>query len=203
MPTEDYPWPWFVYSWLDGETAVSHDISDSPAAAKSLAEFLSALQKVETHGAPITRRGLPLITQDKEVRTAIQSLQNVIDAQLITKLWEESLQALAWNKPPVWIHGDLLPTNLLVRENCLSAVIDFGLCGIGDPTCDLLPAWSIFSSRTRKIFRESLSVDEATWLRGRGWALSIACIIIPYYQQTNLGLTAVTKRMVSEILLDI
>lgn len=202
IPAEYYPWPWSVYSWLDGETAASKNISDSSESVGSLAAFLMALQKMDTMDAPIARRGLPLVTQDQEMRVAIKSLQGA-DATLITKLWEESLSAPAWNKSPVWIHGDLLPTNLLVQHGQLSGVIDFGLCGIGDSACDLIPAWSVFSSRTRKLFRESLMVDDATWLRGRGWALSIACIIIPYYQHTNSGITAVAERMIGEILVDV
>jgi aminoglycoside phosphotransferase (APT) family kinase protein len=187
---------------LDGDAALIQDISDSPEAAQGLAAFLIALQKMDATDASIARRGLPLVTQDNEMRAAIKSLQGV-DVTLIAKLWGESLRAPAWDKPPVWIHGDLLPANLLVQEGRLSGVIDFGLCGIGDPACDLIPAWSVFSSKARKIFRESLNIDDATWLRGRGWKLSIACIIIPYYQHTNPGIVAVAERMIAEILVDV
>jgi aminoglycoside phosphotransferase (APT) family kinase protein len=94
----------------------------------------------------------------------------------------------------------LLPANLLVQQGKLTAVIDFGLLGVGDPACDLIVAWSVFSCDTRDIFRTTLAVDDATWMRGRGWALSIVLIILPYYEHTNPGLVAVAKRMLSEIL---
>lgn len=87
-----------------------------------------------------------------------------------------------------------------MKNDVLCAVIDFGLMGIGDPACDLIPAWSVFSSHARSIFRSRLGVDDATWMRGRGWALSVALIILPYYEKTNPGLVAIAKRILNEIL---
>lgn len=140
-------------------------------AAINLAQFLIALQQIDTTGAPPTRRGAPLINQDNATRNAIESLHGIVDTEAVTAVWEKYLHASVWNKPPVWIHGDLLPVNLLVKHGRLSAVIDFGFLGIGDPACDLIPAWSVFSSNSRSIFRTTLAVDDATWMRGRGWAV--------------------------------
>lgn len=100
----------------------------------------------------------------------------------------------------VWIHGDLLPGNILVRNGRINAIIDFSLVGIGDPACDLIPAWCIFSGTTRDIFRAQLGVDDATWMRGRGWALSIAVIALPYYKHSNPEFVAIAHRMIEEIL---
>jgi aminoglycoside phosphotransferase (APT) family kinase protein len=102
----------------------------------------------------------------------------------------------------VWIHGDLLPNNLLVDQGRLSAVIDFAGLGVGDPACDMLAAWSLFSGRTREQFRATLSVDDATWIRGRGWALSVALIALPYYRNTNPEFTALATHMIDEVLAD-
>ncbi len=111
------------------------------------------------------------------------------------------MRAPNWDKAPVWIHSDLLPANLLVREGSLSAVIDFGMMGIGDPSCDLIPAWSLFTCETRVLFRHQMQVDDATWMRAMGWALSIALIIIPYYRGgKNPELVAVAERMIGEII---
>ena len=106
----------------------------------------------------------------------------------------------AWDAPPVWIHGDLWPMNLLCREGRLRAVIDFGTMGIGDPACDLIPAWNLFPSHARRHFRNAVGVDDATWARGRGWALSIALIAIPYYHRTNPRLAANAHHVLDQLL---
>lgn len=200
IPDENYPWHWSIYQWLEGEDASIRQITDLNQDAIDLAHFLIALQKIDTTDGPPSRRGVPLAMQDNATRSALQSLDGVIDTDLATAVWQECLQASVWDKPPVWTHGDLLPANLLIQNGLLSAVIDFGCLGIGDPACDLIVAWSFFSSESREIFRDALGVDDATWRRGRGWALSIGLIILPYYKDTNPGLVAVGKRMIHEIL---
>jgi aminoglycoside phosphotransferase (APT) family kinase protein len=199
-PNERYPFKWSVFPWIEGSNATLEPIADQNQAAITLTEFIISLQKIDTSSAPLSCRGVPLISQDSDTRKAIKSLRGSIDVETVTALWEESLQISNWNKPVVWTHGDLLPSNLLVRDGKLCAVIDFGLMGVGDPACDLIPAWSIFSESGRKVFRSTLGVDEDTWLRGRGWALSVALIILPYYEKTNLGLVAIAKHMLNEIL---
>jgi len=201
-PNKNYPWHWSIYRWLEGENACIEPIVNQHQGAVDLAEFLIALQKIDATGGPISRRGVPLTIQDNAVRSAIKSLHGVIDTQAVITMWEKCLQAPAWNKSPVWIHGDLLPANLLVQKGRLAAIIDFDSLGIGDPACDLIPAWAVFSSDARKVFRSTLKTDDATWMRGRGWALSIALIIIPYYQRSNPGLVDVAWRMIHELLTD-
>lgn len=200
IPGEDYPLHWSVYSWLEGENATLEPITDLKQAAIDLARFLKSLQKIPVVGGPLSARSGPLITQDSDVRSAIEALGNMVDTKRVTKLWDESLDAPLWDKEPVWIHGDLLPANLLIHQGHLNAIIDFGILGVGDPACDLIPAWSLFTNETRDVFRTALGVDDATWLRGRGWALSIGLIILPYYQYTNQGLFTIGKRMINEIL---
>lgn len=200
-PSAEFPFHWSICRWIDGENAATSHITDLRQTAVDLAEFLKALQQVNSAGGPPSRRGFPLSTQDKDVRDALKLLHGMIpDTELLTKIWEKCLQAPLWNKQPVWIHGDLLPANLIIQNDKLSAIIDFGLMGIGDPACDLIPAWSFLTADTRNIFRTTLGVDDATWTRGRGWALSIALIILPYYWNTNPGLVIVAKRMINEIL---
>jgi aminoglycoside phosphotransferase (APT) family kinase protein len=204
IPQAGYPSHWSIYRWLEGENAIAADIADINQAAFDLARFLTSLQHIDIDisDAPLSQRGYPLSTQDTEVRTALLSLREKIDTEKAQALWEECLQALPWDKNNVWIHGDLLPGNLLIQNKRLIAVIDWGLFGVGDPACDLLAAWSLFSGRARNTFRKACAVDEATWMRGRGWALSIALTILPYYWDTNPELVAVAKRILSEIFID-
>jgi aminoglycoside phosphotransferase (APT) family kinase protein len=103
----------------------------------------------------------------------------------------------------VWIHTDLLRSNVLVRDGRLRAVIDFGGAGVGDPAADVIAAWSVLGPTGRGVFRDALDVDDGTWERARGFALHQAALIIPYYRATNPGFVAPAKRTVEEILADI
>ncbi len=126
----------------------------------------------------------------------------MLDTGAVTAAWDAALQAPAWHGPPVWIHGDLSPLNLLVERGRLSAVIDFGCLGVGDPACELQVAWNLLCSDTRDVFRAALPVDDATWARGRGWALSVGLIALPYYQSTNPVLAGIARRAIAEVLAD-
>ena len=102
----------------------------------------------------------------------------------------------------MWIHGDLQAGNLLARQGELSAVIDFGSLGVGDPACDLMVAWNLFSAGARDTFRAALWVDDASWARGRGWALSVALIALPYYRTSNPVLAGISRSAIDEVLAD-
>jgi aminoglycoside phosphotransferase (APT) family kinase protein len=90
----------------------------------------------------------------------------------------------------------------LVRDGRISAVIDFGSIGLGDPAVDVIPAWTVFGEEGRKTFRPSLDVDDDTWTRARGFALHQALLIIPYYQESNPAFTAMARRTVDQLLAD-
>jgi aminoglycoside phosphotransferase (APT) family kinase protein len=206
-PGEGYPWQWSVYQWLEGETATIERIADLYEAARDLAHFVAALQRIDPVGGPLpgvhnSFRGVPLSTRDAQTRAAIASLDGMLDTGAVTAAWDGALQAPAWHGPPVWIHGDLSPLNLLVQRGRLSAVIDFGCLGVGDPACDLQVAWNLLSAQTRDVFRAALPVDDATWTRGRGWALSVGLIALPYYQSTNPVLAGIARRAIEEALAD-
>lgn len=201
-PGHDYPFRWSVYSWIDGATPPLDGTADSQDLATDLAGFISALHNLDPTDAPAAERGGPVSERDDRTRRAIASLEGRIDSDAVTAAWEASLAAEDWNGSPVWIHGDLLPSNVLVDRGRLSGVIDFGGIGVGDPACDLLAAWSLLSARSRTVFRATVGADAATWLRGRGWALSIALIILPYYSDTNPAYVTTATRIVREVLED-
>jgi aminoglycoside phosphotransferase (APT) family kinase protein len=170
-----YPWPWSVYQWIDGTPAEQADISDLPQFAADLADFLAALYRIDPAGGPLPGvhnwyRGGPLTVYDGETREFLEALRGRIDTELAAQVWRAALEA-TWQGPPVWFHGDAQPGNLLVDNGRLSAVIDFGTCGIGDPACDTTIAWTFLSGAASRIFTERLPVDSATWVRGRGWAI--------------------------------
>ncbi|MBP1992234.1 aminoglycoside phosphotransferase (APT) family kinase protein [Paenibacillus eucommiae] len=138
--------------------------------------------------------------RDAPVRNAIAALSSLFDTEMLTAAWEATLQAPVWQGTAVWLHGDLHPGNLLVNQGQLSAVIDFGTLGIGDPACDLMVAWTLLSAESRNLFRSALTVDDATWARGRGWALSFGLIAFAYYLDTNPILAAISRRAIDEVL---
>lgn len=203
-PAEDYPFHWSIYQWLPGENA-NGTIQDLDQAAVDLAAFVTALHGVETVGAPHRprgARGAPLSELDTSVRRSIAQLGDRTDGVRALQSWEESLNAPVWNGEEVWVHGDLLPGNLLVTDGRLSAVIDWGGLNVGDPACDLQPAWNVFADESRQRYRDELDVDDATWLRGRGWALAQAVWALPYYWDTNPGMIRQASHALSQVLAD-
>ena len=126
-----------------------------------------------------------------------------IDTDAVTAAWEATLRAPQWERPPVWIHGDLDLRNLLVEDGRLCGVIDWGGLGIGDPACDVMAAWKVLPAAARHTFRTALPVDDATWARGLGWALSQALIALSYYTvETNSVLVLEARRWLAEVLAD-
>ena len=204
QPDKGYPYHWSVYKWLEGENSSIEQIIDPCQTATELAQFLTALQQIDTTGGPLAAkhnlRGVPLKTRDRVTRESIAALKGTIDTKAALAVWEEALQAPEWNNELVWFHGDLLIGNVLFDRGRLSAVIDFGGLGVGDPACDLMIAWSLFSGESREVFRKGLKIDDATWTRGRGLALSVAVIFIPYYLHTNPVGVGYARRMIAEIL---
>jgi aminoglycoside phosphotransferase (APT) family kinase protein len=200
VPSKDYPWPWSVYRWLEGNNPIVGQISDPELLTKDLVTFIQALHKINLPNGPISNRGVPLERQDVETRKALKQLEGMVDVPAITAIWETALQAPQWSKPPVWVHGDLSPGNLLIQHGRLSAVIDFGILGIGDPACDLIIAWNLLPAHVRNTFRSAVGLDEATWERGRGWALSNALIALPYYKDTNPVLANNARHVIQEVL---
>jgi aminoglycoside phosphotransferase (APT) family kinase protein len=179
-PGGGFPRPWSVYRWLAGKHATVEHVADLNRFATDLADFLVALYEIDPAGGPAPGRhnffrGGPLTTYDSEAREAISALGAEIDAGAATEVWEAALAA-TWHGPSVWIHGDVTASNLLVVDGRLSAVIDFGCSGVGDPACDVTIAWTFFHGDSREAFRERLPLDDGTWARGRGWALWKALI---------------------------
>jgi aminoglycoside phosphotransferase (APT) family kinase protein len=182
VPGCGYPWPWSVYRWLAGSPAAAGLIASLSQFAADLAGFLAALYQIDPARGPQPGehnffRGGPLAVYDGETRDAIAVLGDEIDAGGAAEVWEAALAA-TWHGCPVWVHGDISVGNLLAGQGRLSAVIDFGSSGVGDPACDVTIAWTFLSGESREVFRARLPVDAATWARGRGWALWKALIML-------------------------
>lgn len=199
-PAEGYPWEWGVYPWLEGENPTVDSVAESDALARDLARFIRALHGIELPGGPPAGRGASLARWDEGTRAALAALEGVIDTDAATDAWDEALRTPSWPGRPVWIHGDLMPGNLLFRDGALTAVIDWGGLGLGDPACDLMVAWNLLSAGGRRILRAELGVDDATWARGRGWALWTGLVALPYYKETNPVLADNARYRIGEVL---
>ncbi len=199
-----HPLPWAVYRWLPGAPCQPGQLETSVAAAEGLAKFVEALQAQDPQRAPASRRDRPLALRDAEGEAAIAGLEGEIDAEQAARVWRRTLEAPDWAGDAVWIHGDLLPPNLLLDDagdnECFSAVIDFGNVGCGDPAVDVIPAWTLFAGDARAAYRLALAVDDGTWLRSAGMALHQALLIIPYYRHTHPGFCAMATRTAREVL---
>ncbi|MER5208416.1 aminoglycoside phosphotransferase family protein [Streptomyces sp. NPDC002825] len=197
VPGEGYGQPWSVFAWLDGDDAYNAPITDLAHAAVELGRFGRSLRAFDATGGPASFRGGPVTDwEDGAMVPAIRALgaDGTLDADAVGAAWESVLRLPAWQGDPVWIHGDLLPGNLLTRDGRLHAVIDFGGLGTGDPAADMMAGWSLLTPETRPLFREAAGVDDATWARGRGWALCWGVVTENYYRGKNPVLATVAHR---------
>ena len=205
-PDSGFPYPWSVYRWLDGELASKARIADLNAFATTLAGFLNALGRIDATGGPEPGqhnffRGGPLSTYADETHEAIDALGAEVPRDRVERVWEDAM-ATSWDRDPVWFHGDVATGNLLVRDERLAAVLDFGTSGVGDPACDVVVAWTFLSGQSRDRFRADLGVDAATWSRGRGWGLWKALISLVGHLENDSPDAALARRDIEQILAD-
>ncbi|MGD2133363.1 MAG: aminoglycoside phosphotransferase family protein [Maricaulaceae bacterium] len=203
-PEAGYPFAWSVYRWIDGRDEAEAPVSDLPRLAADLADFLRALWAIDPTGGPPAgdenfHRGGSLSIYDAQVREAAQLLSEAYPAAAIQELWDTALTA-DWSNPAVWVHGDIAPGNLIVRDGRLRAVIDFGQIAVGDPACDLAIAWRRFDQSSRETFRRALDIDDATWERGKAWALWKALVVRAGLVHTNTAEEAAAAQTLKAIL---
>ncbi|HEX5543109.1 MAG TPA: aminoglycoside phosphotransferase family protein [Micromonospora sp.] len=202
MPGEGFDMPWSVYRWLEGDDAFDQPITDLHHAALQLGGFVRAMHGIDAAGGPTSFRGGPVRTIEEYVRPALHSLgaDGTIDGAMAAAAWESVLRLPQWEQGPVWVHSDLLPGNLLTRGGRISAVIDFGGVGTGDPACDMMVAWTLLDAESRDVFWAVAGVDDDTWSRGRGWALGWGLMTEHYYRVRNPVLATVGRRAIREAL---
>ena len=206
-PGRDYPWPWTVSGWLEGENP-SPGHAYGTDLAIDLANFIRALHSAdvgnEAAAGPLrSYRGGQLAARDAPTRSAIASCAGLLDVPLLAAVWDVARQVAEGEGEQVWIHTDLQPGNLLIADARLAGVLDWGGLAIGDPAVDLIVAWNLLEDKGRAAFRDAVGVDQATWERGRAWALSIGVVAYPYYVHTNPALARVSRYQIEQVVADI
>lgn len=179
-PGLEYPWGWSVCAWFSGRTPIDGQLDDPEAMARSLGEFVAALHQPAPADAPFNpHRGIPLPDRTTALMEHIGRLGDSIDAPGVLRCWDELVATPAWDGPPLWLHGDLHPANIVVEGDRLVAVIDFGDLCSGDPATDLAIAWMLFDPPARAVFREATGhLDDDTWARARGWSLALSITLL-------------------------
>jgi aminoglycoside phosphotransferase (APT) family kinase protein len=203
-PDDAYPFRWAVYDWIEGDPARC-ERDDTPTFARDVARFVASLRAVEVPAegtAPRSYRGGRLAERDADTRTAIAACAGEIDAPLVREIWADALRLPAYDGPPQWFHSDLKPDNLIVANGRLRGVIDFGGVAVGDPAVDQIFAWNFLTGDARATFRDALGADDATWARGRAWALTIGLVALPYYAVSNPRLAAVSRTQIAAVVDD-
>lgn len=205
-PSDDYPYPFSIYKWLDGKSPNHLTLDDKSLEnlASELANFLKELQRISDVEGPAPGqhnwwRGDHVSIYDKGAREQLANLTDIIDSNSALDLWQSAC-ATQWKKEPVWIHGDFAVGNILINNNKVSGIIDFGGTAMGDPACDLVIAWTYFSGKSREIFIREIDLDSDTWLRARAWALWKASFELCNIPDKNSPEAFEQKRIIDEVI---
>ena len=206
-PDEGYPFPWAVVRWLEGQDALAARVDSADRLAQDLGAFVQELQSIDMTDAPAPGsegfvRGVPIAQREEHFRSAVAECDGLVDVERVTAIWDDALAAPLWDGPPVWLHADLIPGNLLVREGRLAGILDFGAMATGDPAYDLTPAWHVLEGAARARFLALTGADDATVRRARGLVVSGGVIAWPYYLHTNPAMVAIARRGIEAVLAD-
>jgi aminoglycoside phosphotransferase (APT) family kinase protein len=202
IPNSLYPFHWAIYNWIDGDCFDNNKIINFQEIISELANFIQELHSVDLleHAPKAGRK--PLADLNIMTIDALNNSKHEIDHKKAIKIWDYLVNTPVWDHKAVWIHADLLKSNILIKNNHISGIIDFGSAGVGDPAFDLIPAWSLFTIENRIIFKEKLKINDIIWNRACAYALHQAAIGIPYYHKTNESFVKQCVYTINEIIKD-
>lgn len=211
QPQPEFPYPWSVLQWIDGSDAwtgrrqlaawgqdrLSDDLAHAVSAIGALAIDEVSERSPGSRGGPLA----PLIERlNRWLDDPHWNAADLVDVAAVRRLADEGLEVVDEPVAIGFVHGDLIPGNLLVRSNRLTAIIDWGGAGRGDLAQDLAPAWAVLTASERPRFRAAVGVDDATWIRGRTIELEHAVGGLLYYVPKQHPLGTVMSRTLDRIL---
>ena len=202
VPGPVFGWSWSVVRWLPGQSLLQARLADPAAAVPALERFLRALHQPAPLDAPRNPwRGVPLEARTAALHEHLRQLDGVVDRSAVLALWDRALSTPLWPGPPLWLHGDLHPGNLLVSDGRLSGVIDFGDLTAGDPATDVSVLWMLPRS-IRSRFQAWVGAEpDALKMRARGWALALGLAYLAH-SRDDAAMTALGQRTIRAALDD-
>jgi len=200
VPSRLFGWSWSIVRWLRGESLLHGSLLDTAAATVVLEQLVRALHQPAPTDAPGNPwRGVPLEARTGALHTHLQQLDGFVDRGAVLSFWDRALLAPPWPGPPLWLHGDLHPGNLLVSDGRLSGVIDFGDLTSGDPATDLAVLWMLPPSiRARFTAWAGHDVD-ALRMRARGWAIALGLAYLAH-SSDDAAMAALGQRTIGAAL---
>jgi len=201
-PNVLYPCHWAIYNWINGNYYDNNKITYFKDIVLELVNFINELHSINLlENAPKAGRKL-LVELNSLTIENLNNSKDEIEYRKAIKICEILINTPLWNNKPVWIHADLLKPNILIDNNHILGIIDFGSSGIGDPAFDIIPAWAVFNKENRNIFRNKLNVCDDIWNRACAYALHQAALIIPYYRNSNQSFVKYAIDTINEIIID-
>ncbi len=179
-PGHGFPWSWTIAPWISGRTAVDLAESDQAGCGRQIGSFLASLHGPSPSDAPSNPfRGGPLAEKHRITSDRLDGLGDAVDVGRLRHLWDQACSVPHYTGPPLWLHGDLHPHNVVTEAGVVVGIIDFTDLTGGDPACDLMIGWTMFDPLGReKLIDAYGAAPSALSERARGWAIhhGAACI---------------------------
>jgi aminoglycoside phosphotransferase (APT) family kinase protein len=200
-PAEGFPFPWGVFTWIEGENVGVEAVA--PETARDLAELVRALRALDATNAPEGLRHGSLRELDDWVRAGVAKFGGAHDGDGLLAAWEDVVDLPPWRGPPTWCHCDLDLRNIVFSGGRPSGVLDWGWAGAGDPASDAAAGWKLLPAESRPAFFDGIGADEAEIARARGWTLMQCAGALSYYTpENNPALYFEAERWLGELLTD-
>lgn len=202
-PGHGYPLPWSIQTWLPGRVAMVDSPASSIAFAQDLATLIGHLRAADTRGRRFVGqgRGGHLPDHDEWMGTCFRESEGLLDVAPLRAMWAQ-LRTLPEVDADVMCHGDLTPSNVLVRDGRLVGVLDGGGFAAADPALDLVAAWHLLDSARREVLREALGCSDVQWRRGMAWAFQQAMGLVWYYVESNPTMSRWGRRTLDRLTRD-
>ncbi|UKA64926.1 aminoglycoside phosphotransferase family protein [Arthrobacter sp. FW306-04-A] len=202
-PSGEYPLPWSVQTWIDGEIATPASVASSTSFAVDLAALIASLRRADTKGRSFSGegRGGDLAAHDGWIGHCLQQSEGLLPVDRLRRAWT-SLRSLPRHGDDVMSHKDLIPGNMILRDGRLAGILDTGGFGSADPALDLVAAWHMLDARRRNILRINLAIGDLEWRRGAAWAYEQAIGLVWYYADSNPTMSALGRSTLNRLLTD-